>query len=149
MPELPDIILYVDALRRTIGNQVLNRVSLRSPFLLRSVVPPLSSVEGLKVEDFRRIGKRIVWELEGDTYLLFHLMIAGRFRWLDPDRTPKGKTDLAAFHFDSGTMMLTEAGSKKGPPCTSSQERPIWRSTTPGVSKFWNARNPTFATPSS
>ncbi len=83
MPELPDVELYLSALRARIAGRTLERVRLATPFLLRSVEPPLERAEGRAVTGFRRIGKRIVWELEGELFLVFHLMIAGRFKWRD------------------------------------------------------------------
>ena len=113
MPELPDILLYIEALDRLIRGKVIDRVELRSPFLLRSVEPGLSEAQGKQVLALRRLGKRIVWELEDDLFAVFHLMIAGRFHWRKPGAGPRKKTDLAAFHFCNGSLMLTEAGSRK------------------------------------
>lgn len=112
MPELPDVLVYVDALKRQIGGQRIEGVDLRSPFLVRSV-EPLAQVEGRTVLDFRRLGKRIVWELEEDLFLVFHLMITGRYHWKKAGAKPRRKIDLVAFHFAEGTLMMTEAGSKK------------------------------------
>ena len=112
MPELPDVLVYIDALKRQIGGQRIERVDLRSPFLVRSV-EPLAQAEGRTVLDFRRLGKRIVWELEEDLFLVFHLMITGRYHWKKAGAKPRRKIDLAAFHFAEGTLMMTEAGSKK------------------------------------
>ncbi len=123
MPELPDVELYLHALGPRILGQVLERVRLTSPFLLRSVEPPLSAVEGRRVVALRRLGKRIVWQLEDDFFVVIHLMIAGRFRWLPGSpkaearrRTAEGrapKAPLASFSFGTGTLILTEAGAKK------------------------------------
>ena len=113
MPELPDVELYLHALRNFIGGQTIDGVALRSPFLVRSVEPPLDSVVGKQVTGVRRMGKRIVWELEEDLFLVFHLMIAGRYHWKKPRVKPSRKVDLAAFHFSAGTLMVTEASSKK------------------------------------
>ncbi|MEQ8763197.1 MAG: DNA-formamidopyrimidine glycosylase family protein [Planctomycetota bacterium] len=113
MPELPDIIVYLDALEaRALGSR-LTRIRLKSPFLLRSVDPPLSAVEGKVVKGLRRLGKRIVFELEDDLFLVLHLMIAGRLRWKKLGAALTGKIGLAAFDFESGTLLLTEAGTKK------------------------------------
>ena len=112
MPELPDVLVYIDALKRQIGGQRIESVDLRSPFLVRSV-EPLAQAEGMTVLDFRRLGKRIVWELEEDLFLVFHLMITGRYHWKKAGAKPRRKIDLAAFHFAAGTLMMTEAGSKK------------------------------------
>ncbi len=144
MPELPDIELYLHALRSRILGQRLEGVRLASPFLVRSVDPPLDRAYGKKIKGLRRLGKRLVWELEGDLFLVIHLMIAGRFKWaaegadtravnprapegadtraVNPraaegaDRSrPKipGKVGLAAFDFENGSLILTEAGSKR------------------------------------
>ena len=113
MPELPDVHLYIDRLGRRIEGQVLEAVRLKSPFLLRSVDPPLAACEGRRVHGLRRLGKRIAIGLEGDLHLVFHLMIAGRFRWRDPGAKLPGKLGLAAFDFEPGTLLLTEAGTQK------------------------------------
>jgi formamidopyrimidine-DNA glycosylase len=113
VPELPDISAYQVALERLVVGRLLNRVILRSPFLLRSVEPDLFCVEGQTIQSIRRLGKRIVFELDGQLCLVFHLMIAGRFHWRKVDSRPRGKTELAAFQFDNGTLMLTEASPKK------------------------------------
>jgi formamidopyrimidine-DNA glycosylase len=112
MPELPDILLYLYALAPRIVGQRLDRVRLETPFLLRSVDPPLGTIEGHTVTRLDRIGKRIVWAFDHDVFAVFHLMIAGRFRW-----TPSGprapRKGLAAFEFSTGTLVLTEAGSRR------------------------------------
>ena len=113
MPELPDVELYLAALRRQIGGRVLERTRLATPFLLRSVDPPLARADGRLVEEFRRIGKRIVWELEGQLFLVFHLMIAARFKWRDRGAAIPRKIGLAAFDFAHGTLLLTEAATRK------------------------------------
>ena len=113
MPELPDILLYLDALERFVVGRRIERVELRSPFLVRTFEPVLNSAAGRKVLGLHRLGKRIVWELEGELFLVFHLMIAGRFHWKKPGAKPRAKADLAAFHFEHGTLMLTEASPKK------------------------------------
>ena len=113
MPELPDISTYLHSLQRLLAGKVLQRIDLRSPFLLRSIDPDLQSCAGHTVSGFRRLGKRIVWEMEGDLFLVFHLMIAGRFHWRRIDAKPRGKMDLAGFAFEHGVMMLTEASPKK------------------------------------
>jgi formamidopyrimidine-DNA glycosylase len=113
MPELPDITVYLDQLTPRILNQPLLRVRIRSPFVLRSVEPPLSAVEGKRVIGLRRLGKRIVFVLEDDLFVVIHLMIAGRFRWRPPETKPGGKLTLAAFDFPHGALHLTEAGSKR------------------------------------
>ena len=113
MPELPDVELYLSALRVRIGGHTLERVRLATPFLLRSVDPPLERAEGLIVAGFRRIGKRIVWEMKGDLFLVFHLMIAGRFKWRDRGAPIPRKVGLAAFDFAHGTLLLTEVATQK------------------------------------
>ena len=113
MPELPDILLYISALRsRTVGRRIEN-VRLASPFLLRSVEPPLADVVGRLVVDLRRLGKRIAIETDGETFLVFHLMIAGRFRWQPPRARMPGKIGLLALDFEHGTLILTEAGTTR------------------------------------
>jgi formamidopyrimidine-DNA glycosylase len=113
MPELPDITVYVEHLSRLLKGEMLEKVHLGSPFVLRSVTPPLADVEGRRVHDFRRLGKRIVFALEGDLFLVLHLMIAGRLKWKAAGAAIPGKLGLAAFDFDKGTLLLTEAGSKR------------------------------------
>ena len=113
MPELPDIVTYIDALRPRVVGQPLQRLRLASPFLLRTVDPPITAVEGRQVEEIRRLGKRIVWCLSDDLFLVFHLMIAGRFRWERRGAKPPGKIGLAAFDFPTGTLLMTEASPKK------------------------------------
>ena len=113
MPELPDIVTYIEALRPRVVGEPLQRVRLASPFLLRSVEPPITAVEGQQVENIRRLGKRIVLCLTDDLFLVFHLMIAGRFRWERHGAKPPGKIGLAAFDFPTGTLLMTEASPKK------------------------------------
>jgi formamidopyrimidine-DNA glycosylase len=113
MPELPDITLYLHALEPRVVGQPLERVRLASPFLVRTVDPPLTSLHGAVVRALRRIGKRIVFEFDGPRFLVLHLMIAGRLRWKPPGAALSGRMSLAAFDFPDGTLILTEAGSKK------------------------------------
>jgi formamidopyrimidine-DNA glycosylase len=113
MPELPDIVVYIEALEPRILGQKLERVRLASPFLLRTVTPPIQAVQGQTVRSLRRIGKRIVIGLENDCWLVLHLMIAGRLHWEKPGATLARRTALAAFDFPHGSLVLTEAGSKK------------------------------------
>jgi formamidopyrimidine-DNA glycosylase len=113
MPELPDIEVYLDALRPRIGGRRLERVRLNSPFLLRTVDPPLIAVEGRTVTELRRVGKRIAVGLEGGLWLVLHLMIAGRLHWKPPGAGLPGRRGLAAFDFAEGTLLLTEAGSER------------------------------------
>ncbi len=113
MPELPDIVVYIEALEKRIHGAILERVRVASPFLLRTAVPPLASVEGKKVVELRRLGKRICFGLEDDLWLVLHLMIAGRLHWYD-DRAKAAKArGLAALEFNTGTLTLTEAGTQK------------------------------------
>ena len=113
MPELPDITIYLEALAPRIVGQPLERAKIVSPSLLRTVDPPLSAAEGRKIVGLRRIGKRIVWEMEGKFFLVFHLMIAGRFRWRPQGSKSPAKVGLASFDFPTGTLLLTEASPKK------------------------------------
>src|SRR5688572_6084844 len=113
MPELPDVELYLSALRPRIVGQRLERVRLATPFLLRSVEPPLEQAFGRVVVGLRRIGKRIVWEMDAEIFLVFHLMIAGRFKWRDRGATIARKVGLAAFDFAEGTLLVTEASTRK------------------------------------
>jgi formamidopyrimidine-DNA glycosylase len=113
MPELPDITAYIAAIESRILGQALQGVRLGSVFLLRTVDPPLSSTEGKTVTGLRRIGKRIAIGVEGDLWLVLHLMIAGRLHWKPPLARLSGRNALAAFDFPSGTLTLTEAGSKR------------------------------------
>ena len=113
MPELPDVELYLAALRPRIVSRVLERVRLATPFLLRSVDPPLDAVVGARIVELRRLGKRIVWQFDNDLFLVFHLMIAGRFRWRPAGAAVPKRVGLAAFDFEAGTLLLTEAATKK------------------------------------
>ncbi len=113
MPELPDVVVYLEALERRILGHQLKAVRLASPFVLRTVDPPVSTLAGRRVLSLRRMGKRLVWGLEGDLFIVIHLMIAGRLRWAAPGARAPGKIGLAAFDFDDGTLILTEAGSKR------------------------------------
>jgi len=113
MPELPDISAYISALEPRILGQALERVRLGSVFLLRTVDPPLASAEGRVVRELRRIGKRIAIGIDGDLWLVLHLMIAGRLHWKPPQARLAGRHGLAAFDFSHGTLLLTEAGSKR------------------------------------
>jgi formamidopyrimidine-DNA glycosylase len=113
MPEIPDIVVYLEKLRPRVQGQVLKKIRLASPFLLRSVDPPLSELEGRPIKELLRIGKRIVFAFDADLYLILHLMIAGRLHWKPPDAKLPGKVGLAAFLFPHGTLTLTEPGTKK------------------------------------
>ncbi|HKV60781.1 MAG TPA: DNA-formamidopyrimidine glycosylase family protein [Candidatus Acidoferrum sp.] len=113
MPELPDIVVYIEALRRRIVGHALERALVAGPLLLRTAVPPLESAHGHTVKDLRRIGKRIAIGFDNDVWLVLHLMIAGRLHWKAGRVMPDGRRVTAAFHFDNGTLTLSEAGSKK------------------------------------
>jgi len=113
VPELPDISAYLTALESRVVGQPLQRIRMASPFLLRTVQPPLESAEGKVVEKLRRIGKRIAFGVQCDVWLVLHLMIAGRLHWRPRDAKLAGRQSLAAFDFPTGSMVLTEAGSKK------------------------------------
>ena len=113
MPELPDITVYIGHLESRLVGQTLERVRLLNPFVLRSVAPPIAAAEGRKVVGVRRMGKRIVIALEGERFLVLHLMIAGRLRWLAAGAKLPGRITLAAFEFPGGTLVFTEAGTKR------------------------------------
>jgi formamidopyrimidine-DNA glycosylase len=111
MPELPDVAVYIEALEARVLGKRLERVKLMNPFILRTAVPPISSAEGKRVTEIRRIGKRIVFVLEGPLYLVLHLMIAGRLRWVQPGKKPPNT--LVLLEFESGVLAFTEAGTKR------------------------------------
>lgn len=113
LPELPDINLYIERLDERIRGQTLQHIRIGNPFFVRSVAPPLGSAEGRKAVELRRIGKRIAIGLEGDLWLLIHLMVAGRLQWRQGEVEPKAKQQLATFNFANGTLLVTEAGPKK------------------------------------
>ena len=113
MPELPDVSLYVQRARERLQGQVLRRVRLLNPFVLRTAVPPLAQCEGRRVLDVQRLGKRVVLVLEGGRWLVIHLMIAGRLRWQAPAAKPPGRISLAVFEFEAGQLVLTEAGTRR------------------------------------
>ena len=113
MPELPDVHIYIESLERHVQGHALEAIRLKSLFLVRSVEPPLATVEGKIVRGVRRMGKRIVLGFDEELFLVFHLMIAGRLRWRDPGAGLPGRIGLAAFDFEHGTLVLTEAGTKK------------------------------------
>jgi formamidopyrimidine-DNA glycosylase len=113
MPELPDVEIYREALAARVIGSVLTRVKILSPFVLRTAVPPIGEAEGKRVEDVRRLGKRIVFALEGERFLVLHLMIAGRLRWLESEAKPPARITLAVLHFSTGRLAFTEAGSKR------------------------------------
>lgn len=113
MPELPDIMVYIESLGRRITGMPLVKARVKHPFLVRTATPPLSEVENKKVRGLRRLGKRIVFELDGQLFLVLHLMIAGRLHWKPLGANPPGRIGLASFDFPNGTLTLTEAGTKR------------------------------------
>jgi formamidopyrimidine-DNA glycosylase len=113
LPELPDVVVYLEALERRIAGRRLSRVRLLSPFVLRTVEPPITALHGRRVLTLRRMGKRIVLGFEDELYLVVHLMIAGRLRWGSPGAKAPGRSGLAAFDFEEGTLAMTEAGTKR------------------------------------
>jgi formamidopyrimidine-DNA glycosylase len=113
VPELPDIVVYVESLERRVVGQILEKVRLGSPFVLRTAVPPLTDVAGKRVVAVRRIGKRIALALEGELFVVMHLMIAGRLRWIEPGAGKGPRASLATFQFATGTLAFTEAGTRK------------------------------------
>lgn len=113
MPELPDIVVYVECLDRRVTGRVLERVRVKHPFLVRTFDPPLDATFGQIVRGFRRLGKRIVFEFDDELFLVLHLMIAGRLHWKGAGAKPAGKIGLAAFDFADGTLTVTEAGTKR------------------------------------
>src|SRR5215211_7214894 len=113
MPELPDVELYLHALRIRIDGAPVEKVRLGNPFIVRTYDPPIAAIEGQRVLGLSRVGKRLVFALEGDLFLIVHLMIAGRFRWRERGAAIPGKVGLIALDFPNGTLVLTEAGSKR------------------------------------
>ncbi len=113
MPELPDIILYVESLRaRVLGSQIEN-IRVASPFIIRSVHPPIQEAIGKRIQGIERIGKRIIFELEDELFIIIHLMIAGRFHWKKPEGKLSGKVSLLSIDIPNGSLFLTEASTKK------------------------------------
>jgi formamidopyrimidine-DNA glycosylase len=113
MPELPDVVIYLEALASRVVGQRLEKIRIGNPFIIRTIDPPPQELEGLQVTGLRRMGKRIVFAFENDLFMVAHLMIAGRFRWRDRGATIPGKVGMAAFDFPSGTLLFTEQGSKR------------------------------------
>lgn len=113
MPELPDVVVYIEALEKRVLGRVLERIKLADIFVLRTALPPIDSLHGRKVTALRRIGKRIAFGFEGDRWLVIHLMIAGRFQWAEKGAKPAARNVITDFVFESGTLSLTEAGSKR------------------------------------
>jgi formamidopyrimidine-DNA glycosylase len=145
MPELPDILLYLHALRPRVVGHVVEGTRLVSPFLLRSIDPPLTAIHGRRIVDLHRLGKRVVFEAEGELFLVFHLMIAGRFRWKARGAAVPGKVGLLALDFDNGTLLLTEAGSKRQASLYVVHERGAVAQHDPGGLQVLEIDLPTFA----
>lgn len=145
MPELPDIVVYQEALARRAVGGLLERVRLLAPFLLRTVDPPLEAAEGRVVEGVERVGKRIVLVLEGGPFLVLHLMIAGRLHWKERGAAPPRKAGLAAFDFAAGTLTLTEAGSKRRASLHVAGSREALRAMDPGGIDVLSASRAEFA----
>jgi formamidopyrimidine-DNA glycosylase len=145
VPELPDILLYLHALRPRIVGRRVTRVRLASPFLLRSIEPPLASIDGRIIVDLHRLGKRIVFEAERELFLVFHLMIAGRFRWKPAGAKIPGKLGQLAIDFEHGTLLLTEAGTKHQASLHVVQGRDALSRHNPGGLEVMEASLPEFA----
>jgi formamidopyrimidine-DNA glycosylase len=145
VPELPDIVVYIEALEKRILNQTLERVRVSSPFLLRTADPPLGSADGKKVRALRRIGKRIAIGLDEDLWLVLHLMIAGRLHWKPPGVKLAGRLALAAFDFTDGSLLLTEAGSRKRASLHAVSGEAALRALDPGGLEVLDADLDTFA----
>jgi len=144
MPELPDIAAYISALEARILAQPIERVRLASVFLLRTAEPSLTDVEGRTVRELRRIGKRIAIGAEGDLWLVLHLMIAGWLHWRAPQAKLSGRRNLAAFDFPTGSLVITEAGSKHRASLASLVARKACVPSTPAASTFSRAISPRF-----
>jgi formamidopyrimidine-DNA glycosylase len=156
MPELPDVTVYIEALEARLRGARLLGIRLASPFVLRSVDPPPAEACGRAVVGLRRLGKRIVIALEADLFVLIHLMIAGRLHWKEAGARLPGKVGLAALDFSTGTLTLTEAGSKRRAALHQARGRPRWPSTIRAGSSssrpIWSRsgpRSPASRTPSS
>ena len=148
MPELPNILVYLAALEPRVVGQRLERVRLASPFLLRSVEPPLDAVVGREVVGLRRIGKRIVFDFGDELFLLIHLMIAGRLHWKPAGAKIPGKIGLAAFDFPRGTLTFTEAGTKRRASLHLARGEAALREHDPGGLEVLEADLEAFAAPS-
>src|SRR5688572_27787280 len=113
MPELPDIVVYIECLERRVIGQPIEKARIFNPFLIRTYDPPIREIEGKPIRALRRLGKRIVFAFDDHLFLVLHLMIAGRLHWKNKGAKPPGKMGLACFDFSNGTLLLTEAGSKR------------------------------------
>jgi formamidopyrimidine-DNA glycosylase len=145
MPELPDVELYLHALEPRVRGQALERLRLGNPFVVRSLEPPPSALEGRTIDALQRLGKRIVFAFDGDLFLVLHLMIAGRLRWRDRGAAIPGKVGLAAFDFAEGTLILTEAGARRQASIHVIQGRDAVRAYDPGGLEVFSADLATFA----
>jgi formamidopyrimidine-DNA glycosylase len=138
MPELPDMTVYKEALEQRIVGQRLERISIPSPFLLRTALPPIQTAQGKRVTEVRRIGKRIAIGLGAQLWLVFHLMIAGRLHWFARGTAVSKRVALARLEFANGILTLTEAGTKRRARCTSSKVTTPCMGRTPAVSRSCN-----------
>jgi formamidopyrimidine-DNA glycosylase len=145
VPELPDIVVYIDALESRVVGEPIERIRVLGPFLLRTAVPPISSAEGRRVVGLRRIGKRIVLALEGELFLVLHLMVAGRLRWLARSAKPPGRITLAVFEFRDGRLVFTEAGTKRRASLHLVQGEPALAAMDPGGLELLEADRTAFA----
>jgi len=144
VPELPDVVVYIERLAPRVRGQPLRRIRLASPFLLRSVDPPIGALEGKIVLGLNRLGKRIVFQLEDELFLVLHLMIAGRLHWRPPAAKLGRRVDLAAFDFPSGTLVLTEAGTQKRAALHALRGEAALRAHDPGGLEVLDAELPAF-----
>jgi formamidopyrimidine-DNA glycosylase len=145
MPELPDVTAYIDSLEARIQGSRLQQVQLFNPFLLRTALPPIADAAGKRVAGLSRIGKRIVIALEGELFLVLHLMIAGRLHWHEKREGRKTRNTLAFFEFDTGTLSLTEAGSKRRASLHLVQGSAALKALDPGGIEIFQADEKTFA----
>jgi formamidopyrimidine-DNA glycosylase len=145
MPEFPDVTVYVERLEALVRGDVLQRIRVLNPFLLRTAVPPIGHAEGKRVLGIERLGKRIVFVLEGELFLVLHLMIAGRLRWLAAGSKPPGRIALATFEFGAGTLVLTEAGSQRRASLHLVSGRPALAAMDPGGIEVFDADLANFA----
>ena len=146
MPELPDLTVYIDHLQRRIVGTALHGIRIGSPFVLRSVTPTVEEVRGRRVEDVTRIAKQLVMQLTGETFVVLHLMIAGRLRWHEAGRALPRRNGLAAFDFDAGTLIFTEASHKKRASLRLVAGRPALEELNPGGLEVFHIDLATFAT---
>jgi formamidopyrimidine-DNA glycosylase len=145
VPELPDITVYVEQAAARLAGQVLRKLRIASPFVLRTALPPIGSVEGRRVTGVERLGKRIVLSLEGDLFVVVHLMVAGRLLWKPPGGKAQGRGVLASFEFDAGSMCLIEAGTRRRASIHVVEGRPALRAMDPGGLDVLSCNLPTFA----